>query len=317
MATEPKTLQEAIIDFSNPDNCVAYMVSKRWPDGTVRCPNCDTTEVKYMAKRRVWQCKNRHPKHQFSVKVGTIYEDSAICLDKWLTATWLITNCKNGISSYEIARAIGVTQKSAWFMDHRIRTSMTDHNFAPFKNPTEADETGIGGLAKNMHVGKRRRRITGTGYANKTTVMGLLERGGKVKNLVIQDRSAMTLQSVILDCVEPGTPIFTDELPAYRGLDGAYIHNFINHAETYVRGQIHTNGLENYWSLLKRGLKGTYVSVHPDHLGRYLDEQVFRYNNRKVKDATRFNLCVSQSVGRRLTYKELTGKDKATPKGMA
>jgi transposase-like protein len=304
-----KTLQDAIVYFSNPDHCVSYMVSKRWSDGVVTCPNCGSTEAKYMPTRRTWQCKTRHPKSQFSVKVGTIYEDSAIGLDKWLTATWMIVNCKNGISSYEIARNIGVTQKTAWFMLQRIRLSMQDDDSNQLSGQVEVDETFIGGKARNMHVAKRRTRITGTGGKDKTIVMGMLERGGRVRAAVIEDRSAMTLQSNILDTIAAGAEVITDELPAYRGLEGAYVHNVINHANEYVKGHIHTNGMENFWSLLKRGLNGTYIAVRPFHLFRYIDEQAFRYNNRKeIGDGGRFDLCVSQGFGKRLTYIELTGK---------
>jgi transposase-like protein len=304
-----KTLQEAIVYFSNPDNCVAYLVSKRWPNGVVTCPNCGSTEAKYMPTRRVWQCKTRHPKSQFSVKVGSIYEDSAIGLDKWLMATWMMTSSKNGVSSYEIHRAIGVTQKTAWFMSQRIRLSMQDDDSNQLSGQVEVDETFIGGKARNMHVSKRRTRITGTGGSGKVIVMGMLERGGKVKAGVIEDRSTTTLQRGVIDSIAAGAEIITDELVGYRGLDVAYVHNVINHANEYVKGHIHTNGLENFWSLLKRGLNGTYVAVRPFHLFRYLDEQAFRYNNRKdIGDGGRFNLCVAQGFGKRLTYKELTGK---------
>ncbi len=304
-----KTLQEAIVYFSNQDNCIAYLSAKRWKDGVVVCPHCEAAGAKFMPSRRVWQCKTRHPKSQFSIKVGTIYEDSAIGLDKWLTATWMVVNCKNGISSYEIARNIGVTQKTAWFMLHRIRLSMQDEDCNLMTGQVEVDETFIGGKARNMHLSKRKVAITGTGGSGKVIVMGLLERGGKVKAGVIADRSAMNLQMNVLDRVAAGAEVITDELPSYRGLDGAYVHNVINHAEQYVRGHIHTNGLENFWSLLKRGLNGTYVSVRPFHLFRYIDEQAFRYNNRKdIGDSGRFALAVTQVQGKRLTYSQLTGK---------
>ena len=303
-----KTLQEAIIYFSNPDNCVSYVVSKRWSDGVVICPNCGSKEVKYMPTRRTWQCKTRHPKSQFSVKVGSVYEDSAIGLDKWLMATWMLTSSKNGVSSYEIHRAIGVTQKTAWFMSQRIRLSMQDDDGNQLSGQVEVDETFIGGKARNMHASKRRTRITGTGGKDKTIVMGMLERGGKVKAGVVEDRSAMTLQMNVLDRIAVGSEVITDELHSYKGLEGAYVHNVINHANEYVKGHIHTNGMENFWSLLKRGLNGTYVAVRPFHLFRYIDEQAFRYNNRKdIGDGGRFDLCVTQGFGKRLTYKQLTG----------
>jgi transposase-like protein len=229
-----KTLQEAIVYFSNPDNCVAYAVSKRWPNGVVTCPNCGSTEVKYMPTRRTWQCKTRHPKSQFSVKVGSIYEDSAIGLDKWLMATWMINSGKNGASSYEIHRAIGVTQKSAWFMSHRIRLAMQDDDTNQLSSLVEVDETFIGGKARNMHKDVKARRITGTGGKDKVIVMGMLQRGGKVKASVIADRNNTTLHSVVINTIADGAEVITDELRSYHGLDKSYVHNVINHANEYV-----------------------------------------------------------------------------------
>jgi transposase-like protein len=237
-------------------------------------------------------------------------EDSAIPLDKWLTATWLVTNCKNGISSYEIARDVKVTQKSAWFMLHRIRLAMRDDFFgSKLGGEVEVDETFIGGKARNMHVSERKRRITGTGGKDKTAVVGILERGGKVRASVIPNRRRKVLQEEIRKHVTAGAALYTDALMSYEGLAGEYAHQVVDHATQYVDGRVHTNGLENFWSLLKRGISGTYVSVEPFHLFRYLDEQMFRFNNRKdLDDKGRFDLTVSQLVGKRLTYAELTGK---------
>jgi transposase-like protein len=239
-------------------------------------------------------------------------EDSPIGLDKWLVATWLITNCKNGVSSYEIARDVKVTQKTAWFMLHRIRMAMQDRYFgSKFSGEVEADETFIGGKARNMHKSVHERRISGGGrnIQDKIVVMGVLERGGQVRTKVIPDRQKHTLQPIVREHVETGSALYTDEMGGYKGLDGEYLHQIIDHAVKYVNGRIHTNGIENFWSLLKRGLSGTYVSVEPFHLFRYLDEQSFRYNNRKkLNDAGRFNRVLSQIVGKRLTFAELTGK---------
>jgi len=307
---EPKILQEAIVYFSNPDNCIDYLAIRRWPNGKVICPTCGSDKVKFNPNRRLWQCSTHHPKRQFSVKVGTVMEDSAIPLDKWMTATWMVTNCKNGVSSYEIARDVRVTQKSAWFMLHRIRLAMQDDFFgSKLGGEVEVDETFIGGKSRNMHLSKRKQRITGTGGADKTIVFGMLERGGRIRAKVMPNRKRESVQPEIKQHVVAGTALYSDEWVAYKGLETDYAHQVIDHAVQYVDGRVHTNSMENFWSLLKRGISGTYVSVEPFHLFRYLDEQMFRFNNRKdIDDAGRFDLVVSQLVGKRLTFAELTGK---------
>jgi hypothetical protein len=307
-STSPKTLQEAIVYFADADNCVSYLVARRWPDG-VACPTCGRKDVSYVAARRVWQCKSRHPRAQFSVKVGTIFEDSALPLSKWLAAIWMLTNDKNGISSWEIHRAIGITQKCAWHMMHRIRLAMQEDGGGMLGGEVEVDETFIGGKSRNMHAAKRRAKITGTGGKDKEIVFGMVERGGKVRATHVSTRGKKELQAEIRDNVMVGSAIFSDELLSYSGLDADYQHAVINHAVEYVNGNVHTNTMENFWSLLKRGIHGTYVSVEPFHLFRYIDEQAFRYNNRKdMNDADRFSAVVSQVAGKRLTYAELTGK---------
>jgi transposase-like protein len=242
-------------------------------------------------------------------------EDSPIVLDKWLMAMWMVVNCKNGVSSYEIHRDLGITQKTAWFLDHRIRLALTCGSFEKLSGHVEADETFIGGKARNMHVGKRLRRITGTGGKDKTAVMGMLERGGKVRTTVISNRKKTVLQAEVRKHIEAGSALYTDALLSYQGLAGDYAHQVIDHAVKYVDGNVHTNGLENFWSLLKRSIAGTYVSVEPFHLFRYLDEQAYRHNNRKMQDSERFDLAVRGIVGKRLTFDELTGKLGST--GMA
>jgi transposase-like protein len=308
----PKNLTDAIRYFSDEDRCVAYMVSRRWPDGTVKCPICNSDKVHFLANQRRWKCSQKHDRRQFSVKVGTIFEDSPLSLTKWLPAVWLIGNCKNGISSCEVARDLKVCQKTAWFMLHRIRFAMMRGSFGKFGTggPVEADETMIGGLARFMHKDKKAEKITGTGGSGKELVMGLLDREtGKVRVKHVADRKRGTLQKEVRANVELGSRVFTDELASYTGLEKDYVHQFVNHAERYVEGNVHTNGIENFWSLLKRGLKGTYISVEPFHLFRYLDEQAFRYNERKHSDgdAGRFSEILSSVAGRRLTYKQLTG----------
>lgn len=312
-STEPTTLQQAIVYFSDPDNCLNYIVARRWPSG-VECPRCGSKNVTFMASRRVWQCKARHERAQFSIKVGTIFEDSPLGLDKWLPACWLIANCKNGVSSWEIHRALGVTQKTAWFMLHRVRLAMQGSDGGKLCGEVEVDETFIGGKARNMHAAKRREKIHGRGPTDKAIVFGLVERGGRVRATSVDTRTANELQAHIRECVEAGAAIFSDELSSYAGLDADYAHAVINHAVEYVNGNTHINTIENFWALLKRGLHGTYVSVEPFHLFRYIDEQAFRYNNRKdINDGDRFSALVSEIAGKRLTYKELTGKVGETP----
>jgi transposase-like protein len=317
MKNEPKTLQEAIQYFADPQNCLDYIVARRWRDGVV-CPTCGSKDVAFVPSRRVWQCKTRHKKCQFSVKVGTIFEDSAVPLDKWLTAMWMVANCKNGVSSWEIHRTIGVTQKSAWFMLQRIRLALQSNptvKLGGSGHEVEVDETFIGGAARNMHRDKHRRRFGTFPTKDKTAVMGILDRDkGEVRATVIPTRRKHVVQGEIRANVKQNTAVYTDALMSYMGLEHqGFEHAVIDHATRYVDGKIHTNGMENFWSLLKRGLKGTYVSVEPFHLFRYVDEQVWRYNNRATKenpmnDADRFDLAVSQIIGKRLTFKEVTGK---------
>jgi transposase-like protein len=310
----PKTLQEAVAFFSDPQRTFDYAVKLRWPNGKVTCPRCDATEHSFISTRSIWFCKGC--KKQFTVKVGTIFEDSAIGMDKWMIAVWLIVNAKNGISSYEVGRALGITQKSAWFMMHRVRLALHNKDFVRLGGEgkeVEVDETFIGGAARFMHADKRREKITDRGVKGKAAIMGILERGGNIHANVIPTRKKRDLQPSIRAHVKAQSAIYTDALMSYIGLNRDYMHKTIDHAERYVDGQVHTNGLENFWSLLKRGLKGTYVNVEPFHLFRYLDEQVFRYNNRATKhhfvgDGDRFQMAMQHIANRRLTYEELTGK---------
>ena len=308
METQGKTLTEAVRFFAVEQNCIDTVAAMRWPDGKPTCPHCQSQKNYWLAKQRRWKCAGC--RKQYSVKVGSIFEDSAIPLDKWLIAMWMLCNCKNGVSSYEIMRTTGVTQKSAWFMLQRLRLVLQSPDGGKLDGVVEVDETFIGGKARNMHTAKRRERIQGRGATGKTVVMGMLQRGGKVKAKVIAERDKKTLHGEVLANVEKDSHVMTDELLSYYGLNEHYTHNVINHAEKYVDGIVHTNGMENFWALLKRGLGGTYVAVEPFHLFRYIDEQAFRYNNRKGKtDADRFALALSQVAGKRLTYKELVGQE--------
>ncbi|HEY3384475.1 MAG TPA: IS1595 family transposase [Vicinamibacterales bacterium] len=311
---EPKTLQEAILFFADCEHCRAAVEAIRWPNGIVRCPTCGSDRVTYLANQRRYKCYERHPRPQFSLKVGTIFEDSPLGFEKWLPALWLLTNCKNGISSYELGRALHVTQKTAWFMLSRLRLALQDEETGgKLGGEVEVDETYIGGKARNMHPAKRARVITGTGGMGKVAVMGLLARHGKdghstVRTTVVPDVKKPRLQAEVRQHVQPGATVYTDALSSYAGLASDYTHSVIDHAECYVNGQVHTNGLENFWSLLKRAIKGTYVSIEPFHLFRYLDEECFRFNQRAGDDASRFALALKGILGRRLTYAVLTGK---------
>lgn len=311
MNNEPTTLMEAIRYFADPDVCLDFMVKLRWPNG-IACPTCGRDDVRFIPTRKVWECRSKHTKRQFSVKVGTIFEDSPIGLDKWLAAIWLIANAKNGVSSYELARALGVTQKTAWFMLHRIRMAMGENPTDKFSGKVEVDETFIGGKARFMHKARRERTIKGTGNVGKTAVMGLLQRHGldgesRVQTKVIPNTRRASLSPEVRQRVTTGSEVFTDALKSYDNLSADYVHQVIDHAESYVRGQVHTNGIENFWSLLKRAIRGTYVNVEPFHLFRYLDEEVFRFNTRKTDDANRFESVINGITGKRLTYNELIG----------
>jgi transposase-like protein len=326
----PKTLQEAIQFFSDEQVCIDAVAHMKWIDGGPRCPDCLGDNGKnpyYLKTQKRWKC--RDCRRQFSVKVNTVFEDSPIPLQKWLPALWLVTNCKNGVSSWELHRALGVTQKTAWFMLHRLRLAMhCPDNGRKFGGtdggPVEVDETYVGGKVKNMHKSRKlalaakrselRNADAEVPFMGKTAVQGFLDRDlRQVRASVVPNVKRETLQNAVLKNVRYGSRVFSDEAVAYDKLKFKYVHEMVNHLECYVKGQVHTNGLENFWALLKRGLKGTYVAVEPFHLDRYVDEQVFRYNNRATKDnpltdSDRFLLALSQVANKRLTYAELTGK---------
>lgn len=320
----PKSLMEAIRHFSDPDVCLEFIASLRWINGVV-CPHCQSHEVGFLKTRRIWKCRAKECRKQFSVRTGSILEESPIGLDKWLMAIWLIVNCKNGISSYEIARDLKITQKTAWFLSHRIRLALRNGSWEKMGGPqgSESDEAFFGGNPQKMHKSRRLKlniehqatpRDQRSHWPNKTAVLGLYDRESRtVRAKVIPNMKRETLQNEILANIHQGTPLYTDQAPAYEKIGEKYIHETVNHIDQYVRGSVHTNCLENFWSLMKRHLRGTYVAVEPFHLDRYLDEQMFRFNNRTTKDnplddADRFMLAVSQITGKRLTWNELTGK---------
>lgn len=305
----PKTLQEAMVYFADPVRSLDFLVGMRWPEG-VKCPRCHSDKVTFTAKRKVWTCSDCPNRRQFSFKVGTIMEDSPISLDKWLVGMWLITSAKNGISSYELHRTLGITQKSAWFLSHRIRLALQNGTIEKMKGQVESDETFIGGRDRFRH--KCKKHVT-SGWKGKTAVQGLLERtaGGKasrVKLKVLKTTRKHEVQGNVRKYVLKGSEVHTDALRSYIGMDDGYVHQVIDHAICYAKGHVHTNGLENFWCLLKRTIKGTYVNVEPFHLFRYLDEQAFRFNERKATDSERFLKAIPAIIGRHLTYGALTGK---------
>jgi len=308
MGNANATLRDSILYFADFENCRKFMVELRWPNGKVTCPECGAEKVTWLAKQRVWKCYADHPTPRFSLKTGTIFEDSPIALEKWLPAVWMLLNCKNGISSWELHRAIGVTQKTAWFMLHRIRVAMEDKTFNKLSGEVEADETFIGGKVRNMHADRKRRAQQSGQKGDKTIVMGILERGGTVRTKVLANRKRHAVEAQLREHVEPGAQLYTDALQSYAFINDEFAHQVIDHAISYAEGAVHTNGMENFWSCLKRTLGGTYVSVEPFHLKSYLDEQAFRFNNRNMDDLNRFVYGMRKCVGKRLTYAELTGK---------
>jgi transposase-like protein len=294
---------EAVRYFADPDVALKHMVELRWPEG-IHCPTCGRTDVRFIATRRLWECKEKHARKQFSAKVGTIFEDSALPLDKWFVAIWMVANCKNGVSSYEMSRALGITQKSAWHMNHRIRLAMKLGTIEKMDGHIEADETYVGGKAANRHKGDPK---NGPGTAGKVGVIGALQRDGNAVAAVIEVADTRTLDSFVHAVVAPQATVSTDEHSGYRHLGRTFDHGVVRHSTgEYVKGPHHTNSIEGFWALLKRSIKGTYISVEPFHLGRYVDEHTFRFNERKGTDGTRFAAVLRGIAGRKLTYKELT-----------
>jgi hypothetical protein len=314
MIDVPLTLQDAIRHFAEFENCRTFMTELRWPDGEVKCPTCGSKRVAWLATARLFKCYEKHPRPKFSLKTGTIFEDSPLGLDKWLAAVWMVVNCKNGVSSYELHRDLGVTQKTAWFMLHRIRLAMQDpQTGGKLGGEVEVDETYIGGKVRNMHKSRRPKHRPTAGGAGKTIVLGALERKGKLRAMVAPDRKKKTMQVFVKERAKLGSHIMSDDHARTWLMDDEYVFGIVNHLECYVKDNVHTNGMENFWSLLKRTLKGTYVSVEPFHLFRYVDEQVFRFKTRReLNDFGRFALTLIQIVGRRLTYRALIGKEAQT-----
>lgn len=314
MVGTPNTLLEAVTFFADAERAHQYAVLMRWPNG-VACPRmgCGSASVQFIATRKLWRCKEC--KRQFTVKVGTVLEDSPIPLTKWLPAFWLLSNTKNGTSSCELARSLGVTQKTAWFMFHRIRAAMSTGTFErKFAGEIEVDETFVGGKAQNRRGNSGARRGHGTARARKSEkaiVFGMLQRDANGKTRVRAQRVANTQTHTLLpklrDNVAFGSTIYTDAAFTYQALPSyGFDHYVIDHAVKYVEGRVTTNRIENFWSCVKRTLHGTYIAVRPFHLDAYLDEQVFRFNARDDDDAGRFVASLKGADGKRLTYAALT-----------
>ncbi|HUA07985.1 MAG TPA: IS1595 family transposase [Candidatus Acidoferrales bacterium] len=339
----PRTLLEAVTYFSDLERAHEYFVAVRWPNG-VACPRmgCGSADVRKIDRvvmvrpkplpgerrgphgskppkvpvtRHLWLCKDCD--RQFTATVGTIFEDSGIGLDKWLPATWLLSADRNGISSCELARALSVRQSTAWFMLHRIRTAMMEpgDNPEPFGGEVEADETWIGGKLKFSKRARRRQREGQPWDPNltKTAVLGVVQRGGRARAWSIPNRSRRTMLPRIVDAIRPDATLYTDGDWAMYSIGKNFFasHYWINHSLEYVRGRVHTNNIEGFWSVLRRTIGGTYIHVNPRHLDRYLAEQCFRFNERQNKDGPRFNAVLKGADSKRLTYEQLTKKPEA------
>lgn len=289
--------------FDSEEKCVAHLASIRWPDGAV-CPICQHGErVNFIKARNVFWCGNC--KKQFSVRVGTIFEESRLPLNKWFAAIWLATSHKKGISSVQLAKDIGVTQKTAWHMLNRMREAMKGMGEGGnLFGVVEIDETYHGGKEKNKHAHKRLK--AGRGAVGKAPVLGMLERGGMAKAFKVQTVDGAMIDVMVRQHVVCGSHLMTDEHAAYRVLDNDYVRQAVSHGRgEYVRGTAHTNTIEGFWSIFKRGVMGIYHHVSDKHLQRYLDEFAARYNTRDQREGDRFDGFLAASIGRRLTYQEL------------
>jgi transposase-like protein len=294
-------LIKLIDQFGSDDKCRAYLQSLRFPDG-VKCLRCQSVKISRIIKRNQFICDDCN--YQFSVLTGTIFHDTHLPLTKWFCAVYLMCESKKGISANQLKRTLKVAYKTAWYLCHRIREAVKDNDPMPLSGVVEVDETYIGGLAKNMHKAQRAKKIDGRGFVSKTPVLGMLERDGRVRTKVIKHADTLTLQGEINLNIEPGSTVMTDDHGGYRKMSDAYIHGIINHQESYVDGDVHTNGIENVWSLFKRSIIGSYHKISEKHLDRYLDEFEHRFNNRDNKYLFRDTL-IRLLKSDNLEYKEL------------
>lgn len=305
MAHEPTmkhfdTLIQMMTAFPDEQSAIDHFTAIRWADGAY-CPLCGSTKVYHFSDKRTHKCGDC--RKRFSIKVGTIFEDSKIELRKWMMAIWLITSHKKGIASTTLAKDLGVTQKTAWFMLHRLRHAARTQSFnKPLDGEVEIDETYVGGKASNRHKGDPK---NGPGTSGKTAVIGALERGGNVVATVIDSTATATLDGFAHAVVTPGAKVSTDEHSGYRHLGRTFDHGVVRHgAGEYVAAGHHTNSIEGYWSLLKRQIVGIHHYVTPKHLNRYVSENAWRFNLRDMGEGERVNALLASANGR-LTYKAL------------
>lgn len=296
------TILDLAQTFPTEQACIDHLEKLRW-NGNVVSPFDSTSQV-YKCAGNKYKCKNTGK--YFNVKVGTIFEDTKIPLQKWFMALYIFSSHKKGISSHQLAKDIGVTQKSAWFMLHRLRYAFNHPNFnGILSNTVEIDETYMGGEGRNKHKNRKVKNEKGNTIKDKTPVLGMIEREGIVKAQVVENTKDSTLYPIIRANVEPLSNIMTDEFKVYDSLNRIYYHGSVNHsAKQYVNGMAHTNSIENFWSHLKRGVDGIYHWVSKDHLQSYVTEYALRFNTRDISTSNRFDLILSNSIGR-LTYKSL------------